>query len=178
MFDTNDTTIVCIDIQEKLVNMLQNGVIVASNCYKLMKTASILNIDTIITEQYPKGLGSTIEKIKSIKNFKTIEKTTFSALQTEEFNKNFKIINNNNIIIFGIETHICVLQSVIDLIKLGYNVFIVEDCCASRNENNHKTALELMKQKGAKVITLEIALFNFLKSSKHPNFKEIQQLIK
>ena len=178
MFTTNDTTIICIDIQEKLVNMLNSGDKIASNSAKLLKAASILNIDAIITEQYPKGLGSTIETIKSIKSFKTIEKTTFSALQTEEFYEEFKKLKNKNVLIFGIETHICLLQSVVDLLRLGYKVFVVEDCSSSRDENNHKVALDLMKQEGAKIITLEIALFNFLKSSKHPNFKEIQQLIK
>ena len=87
-------------------------------------------------------------------------------------------MRNKNVIIFGIETHICLLQSVIDLIKLGYNVFVVADCSSSRSEENHKTALNLMQQNGASIITLEIALFELLKSSKHPNFKEIQQLIK
>ena len=70
------------------------------------------------------------------------------------------------------------LQSVIDLLNEGCEVFVVSDCCQSRTKQNHKTALQLMKQYGAKIITLEIALFNFLKSSKHPNFKEIQNLIK
>ena len=178
MFDTGNTTVICIDVQEKLVNMLSNGTKVALNATKLLKAVSILDVDTIVTEQYPKGLGSTIADIKSIKNFTTIEKTTFSALQTQEFYDVFKKLNNKNIIIFGIESHICVLQSVTELIERGYNVFVVEDCSSSRDENNHKIALELMKQFGAKIITLEIALFNFLKSSKHPNFKEIQQLIK
>lgn len=178
MFDTNDTTVICIDIQEKLVNMLKNGDLTASNSVKLMKTAQILNINTIITEQYPKGLGTTIEAISKIKDFNVVEKTTFSALKTEAFKEEFQKLSNKNILIFGIETHICVLQSVMDLIEAGYNVFCVSDCCASREENNHKTALELMKQYGARVITLEIALFELLKSSKHPNFKEIQQLIK
>ena len=81
MLNINDTTVICIDIQEKLVNMLANSNEIALNCEKIMKAANILNVDTIITEQYPKGLGSTIEPIKSITCFKTIEKTTFSALQ-------------------------------------------------------------------------------------------------
>ena len=80
--------------------------------------------------------------------------------------------------IFGIETHICILQSVIDLLENNYNVFIIENCSSSRDVNNHKIALEVMKQKGAYVITLEIALFNLIKSSKHSKFREIQQLIK
>ena len=83
-----------------------------------------------------------------------------------------------NIVIFGIETHICVYQSVLDLIQKGYRVYVVGDCCASRKKKNHKTALELMKTFGAKITTLEIVLFEFLKSSKHPNFKEVQALIK
>lgn len=178
MFNTQDTSIICIDIQEKLVKMLEQGDKIASNCEKLLKAANTLNISTIITEQYPKGLGSTIEPIKSITSFITVEKTTFSALKTEEFVKTFKNINKKNVIIFGIETHICVLQSVIDLLKENYNVFIISDCCASRNKDNHNTALNLAQQEGARIITLEIALFNFLKSSQHPNFKEIQSLIK
>ena len=178
MFDENNTTVICIDIQEKLVNMLQNSETIEKNTSILMKTANILNLDTIITEQYPKGLGSTIETIKGIKDFTTIEKTTFSVLKTPEFVEKFKSLKNKNILIFGIETHICVLQSVIDILESNYNVFLVSDCCASRDENNHNIALDVMKQKGAYIITLEIALFNLLKSSKHPNFKEIQKFIK
>ena len=133
---------------------------------------------TIITEQYPKGLGSTIPEIKDIKDFLTVEKTTFSAYQTEEFKQKFDKLNNKNVLIFGIETHICVLQTALDLIKKNYNVYILSDCSASREEYNHKTALELFKNKGGNVLSLEIALFDFLKSSRHPNFKEIQGLIK
>ena len=161
-------------MQEKLVNMLSNSSEIANNASKLMKAASILNIDTIVSEQYPKGLGSTIEPISAITSFKTIEKVTFSLLQTQEFNYEVK----KNIVIFGIETHICVYQTVCDLISKGHNVYVVCDCSSSRSELNHKTALELMKQMGAKITTLEIVLFEFLKSSKHPNFKEIQALIK
>ena len=178
MFDCKETAIICIDIQEKLVNMLKNSAEIAQNTTKLMETAAILDIAAIITEQYPKGLGSTIETIKNIKNFKTIEKTTFSAYQTEEFKNEFDKLKVKNVVIFGIETHICVYQTVIDLLEKGYNVYVVNNCSSSRDELNHKTALKLMRQKGAFITTLEIVLFDFLKSSKHPNFKEIQGLIK
>ena len=171
MLNCQNTSLVCIDIQEKLVNMLSNSDFIANNALKLMKAACILNLDTIITEQYPKGLGSTIEPIKAITSFKTIEKTSFSALDVLPKLK-------ENVVIFGIETHICVYQTVIDLLKKGHNVYVVADCCASRSELNYKTSLELMKQMGAKITTLEIVLFEFLKSSKHPNFKEVQALIK
>lgn len=169
MFDINNTTIIAIDIQDKLVNMLSNGAEVKNNAAKLLKAASVLNIDTIITEQYPKGLGSTVDEIKAIKDFKTIEKTDFAAHQKPK---------NKNVIIFGIETHICVLQSALELIEEGYSVYVVADCSSSRSSFNHDTALEIMKQKGATILSLEIALFEFLKSSRHPNFKEVQALIK
>ncbi len=176
MLNTDDTTIICIDIQEKLAKIASGKII--QNTIKLMKASAVLNINTIITEQYPKGLGETIPEIKNIKDFLTVEKTTFSAYQTEEFKQKFDKINNKNVLICGIETHICVLQTALDLIKKNYNVYILSDCSASREEYNHNTALELFKNKGGNIITLEIALFEFLKSSKHPNFKEIQSLIK
>lgn len=174
MLNCENTSVICIDLQEKLVNMLPNSDFVAQNATKIMKAAHILNIDTLITQQYPKGLGSTIEPINAITSFNSLEKTTFSALQTPEFNHELK----KNIVIFGIETHICVYQTVLDLLKEGHNVYVVADCCGSRSELNYKTALDLMKQFGAKITTLEIVLFEFLKSSKHENFKEIQSLIK
>lgn len=176
MLDLSDTQVICIDIQEKLVNMLSEKT-VSINAEKLIKASSILNIPVLITEQYPKGLGSTIKEIKEINNFKTIEKTTFSALKTDEIKKEIKQ-NLKNIILFGIETHICVYQTALDLKKENYEVYIVSDCCASRNTDNHKCSLELMKQEGIKITTLEIVLFELLKSSKHPDFKEIQSLIK
>ena len=182
MFNCENTAIICIDIQEKLVNMLQTNLPlkeqIVKNTQILMNAASVLNIDTIITEQYPKGLGATIDSIKKIKNFKTIEKTTFSALQTKAFEEAFLGLKKENIVIFGIETHICVYQTVIDLLEKKYNVYIPKDCCASRAKINHKTALELLSLHGANITTLEIILFDFLKSSKHKNFKEIQALIK
>ena len=173
MLNIDNTTIICIDIQDKLVNMLNRSEYIKNNVIKLMKTASILDINAIVTEQYPKGLGSTIEEIKAVKKFNTIEKTTFSAIQTESFPE----IKSQNIIIFGIETHICVYQTALDLLNLGKKVYIVADCCASRNEYNHMTALNALGQQGAVIETLEMVLFQFLKSSKHPNFKEIQKLI-
>ena len=174
MLDINNTTILCIDIQNKLADMLKNGNEIKNNAIKLLKAASILNIDTIITEQYPKGLGETIDEIKNIKNFKIIEKTTFSALRSENFPK----IQPDNVVLFGIETHICVYQTALDLLKEGCKVHIISDCSSSRSEANHNCALNALLQQGAIIETLEMVLFQFLKSSKHPNFKEIQALIK
>lgn len=180
MITINNSLITGIDIQQKLVKMLDCGLDIQNNSAKLLKAASILNIKTLLTEQYPKGLGETVDEIKKIAPFKTIEKTTFSACQTKEFQDEINNLDKNikNIIIFGIETHICVYQTALDLLKSGFSVYVVCDCTSSRKELNKNTALELMKQQGIKVTTLEILLFEFLKSSKHEHFKEIQALIK
>ena len=178
MLDIDNSVIICIDIQEKLVNMLQNGESVKNNAVKLLKAADILGINTIITEQYPKGLGATVNEIKNIKDFKTVEKTSFSALRTKEFEREFDKIEQENVILFGIETHICVYQTALDHLDEGFNVYIIADCSSSRSKFNHDTALEMLKNQGVNVVSLEMVLFEFLKTSHHPNFKEIQSLIK
>jgi nicotinamidase-related amidase len=166
-----------IDVQEKLVNMLAKNT-VAKKSEILAKVAKTLNIKTIITEQYPKGLGSTLESIKTNlpQNTIVLEKTSFDATQIEDFEKNIQEVKN--IFVFGIETHICVFQTVISLLGKNFDVYVVKDACASREKEEFKTAINLMEKEGAKIITTEMVVFEMLKSSKHENFKEIQALIK
>ena len=170
-----DSTLLVIDIQEKLVNMLENEE-VKNNAIKIAKACGILELPTVITEQYPKGLGNTIEEIKSaIQNAEYVEKTTFSAYKEEEVQK---LLSQKQVIILGIETHICVLQTAIDLLNAGYEVFVVQDACGSRSEENKQAALRRLIHAGAQIITTEMVLFELLESSKHPRFKEVQALIK
>jgi nicotinamidase-related amidase len=178
MLNIKTSALVIIDVQEKLINATKNvNNYVVQNMAKMSKVAEILNIPTIITEQYPKGLGNTSSEI-SVSNADVIEKASFSALLEPDFAEEIQSLNKKQIIIGGIETHICVLQTVADLISEGYEVYVLKDCCSSRNKMEYNTGLELMKQYGAKISCLEIALFELLKTSKHPNFKEIQNLIK
>ena len=166
-----------IDVQEKLVNMLQKDKC-AKKAEILAKTAKIINIKTILTEQYPKGLGSTIPSVKySVSdNAKFFEKTSFNALQTEGVKE--AIGEVKNVFILGIETHICVYQTALALLAQNYNVFVVKDACASRDTDEFKAGINLMEKEGAKILTTEMVIFELLKSSKHPNFKEIQAFIK
>lgn len=177
MLNIKTSALVIIDIQEKLVKAAGNGDSAANNMAKVAKAASILGIPTIITEQYPKGLGNTVSEIE-INNAEVVEKSSFSALLEPEFAEEIQSLNKKQIVIGGIETHICVLQTVADLISEGYEVYVLKDCCSSRNIFEHNTGLELMKQYGAKLTCTEITLFEWLKTSKQPNFKEIQNLIK
>ena len=180
MLNIEDSLLVIIDIQDRLVGASKYGLEVAQNASKLAKSASILNIPTVVTEQYPQGLGQTVFEVRSALSTETFitEKSSFSAMMQPEFAQKIKDSGKKQIVLCGIETHICVLQTASDLIKEGFEVYIVKDACASRNKKEYKAGLELLKQYGAKVTCVEIALFEWLKTSRHPNFKEIQALIK
>ena len=167
-----------IDIQEKLVNMLSNNE-VKNSSIKIAKACSILQVPSFISEQYPKGLGETISELKeALPSANYIEKTSFSVAHTFA-NKLLDLnINRKQVILLGIETHICVLQTAFDLLNMGYEVFIVKEACGSRNIEDKESALRRLMHAGAQVVTVEMSLFELLKSSKHPNFKEVQSLIK
>ncbi len=175
--NTENSAFLFIDVQEKLTAMLRKDK-AAKKAEILAKTAKILNIKTVLTEQYPQGLGSTIPSVKYClpDSAKTFEKTSFNALETDGVKE--ALGNVKNVFIFGIETHICVLQTALALLQNGYNVFVIKDACASRETDEFKAGINLMEKEGAKIMTTEIVLFELLKTAKHPNFKEVQLLIK
>lgn len=178
MLDIENSVIVIIDIQEKLVNAVGEFSPVG-NATKLAKAASILNIPVIVTEQYPQGLGATVSDVKkNLEKCITLEKTSFSALRTPSFAEELSKTAKKQVVICGIEAHICVYQTICDLLEQDYEVYFVKDASASRNKHEFKTGVDLIKQNGAKVTCTEVVLFEWLKTSKHPNFKEIQALIK
>ncbi len=179
MLNTENSILLVIDIQERLVGMLQKDIIVEKSC-ALANAARVLGLDIIATEQYPKGLGSTIPLLKDAmgERAKYIEKTSFSALNEIGFEDILKATGKKHVIICGIEAHICVYQTAMDLISKGYEVSLVADASASRNKFEFKSGVELMRQKGVNITCVEIVLFELLKSAKNPNFKEVQALIK
>lgn len=180
ILNIDDTVILIIDIQEKLLNAVFNKEIVQKKSEILAKAAQILEIPVIVTEQYPQGLGQTVDCIKSNlpSEVKTFEKTSFNAMCDINLCNELQSLNVKNLVVIGIETHICVHQTVNDLLKKGYSVTIAKDCCGSRQESEYLSALDTMQNNGAQIKTTEMILFEFLKSAKHPNFKEIQMLIK
>lgn len=176
LINENECLVVAIDFQDKLVNMLEKDSCVIK-MDKLLTAASLLKIPVVVTEQYPQGLGKTVATM-DVSTSCVVEKKAFSAMQQDEFKEAIRNSGKKQIIIGGIETHICVHQTVAELIDEGYEVFVVKDACASRKKDEHKAGLEMMKQNGAKITCLEIVLFELLRSSKHPMFKSVQALIK
>ncbi|HIS74923.1 TPA: isochorismatase family protein [Candidatus Galligastranaerophilus intestinavium] len=182
MLNTYDSIVLVIDIQEKLTNMLEDDVCrqITEKSQKLVAAAKTLGLNVIVTEQYPKGLGQTIQGIRDalLENYVPYEKTAFNALLENNLLGNIKGHNKKQVVICGIESHICVLQTALGLLNEGYEVFVVKDICASRKKSEFKCAMELLRQEGAKICTLEMVLFAWLKGAKNPCFKEVQALIK
>ncbi len=178
VLEKDNSLLLIIDIQEKLVRALDKDVIV-KNSEKIVKAANILNIPVVITQQYPKGLGETIPEIKNnLGTSSFIDKTSFNACLEEGFLDLLKLYGKKQIVICGIETHICVHQTAAALINEGYEVYVAKDVCASRRKYEFKQGIDIMQQNGAKISCLEIILFEWLKTAKNPDFKEIQALIK
>jgi len=168
-----------VDVQEKLVSVMPKPHKFIDNIIKLQKAANILQVPITLTEQYPKGLGRTIDKIREITELPTIEKTDFSIVQSGDAIDKY-IKDGMEIIICGIEAHVCVLQTAIEFADdLDIKVYVVKDAISSRNEKDYLTALSrLDKHPNIQIVSCEMVLFEWLRSSEHPEFKTISQLIK
>jgi len=180
LINSENSLVLIIDVQEKLLNAAFNRETLGKKAEIIAKAANVLNIPVVVTEQYPKGLGATIDSVKNAfaDTTQTFEKITFSAFDNENVLSAVKSSGKKQIILFGIETHICVSQTANALIEAGYEVYVVKDACGSRSEDEYRAGLERMKDNGAKPVTCEITLFEWLRGAKHPNFKEVQSLIK
>ena len=180
ILNENNTLVIIIDIQEKLLNAVFNKEIVAKKSSILSKSLATLDIPTIVTEQYPQGLGETIPQIKDSLNDNTsfYIKTHFNALSDEKLIEELKQSKRKNIILAGIETHICVYQTAIALLQEGFDVTVISDCCGSRTMEEYHAGIMTMKEYGAHIKPTEMVLFELLKTARHPKFKEIQALIK
>lgn len=179
MLDVENSLLLVIDIQERLVASLDKDVIV-SKVGKLVDAANILDVPVVLSEQYPKGLGHTVPTISEKLKPETpiVEKCSFSLLREEGFLDKIKAYGKKQIVICGIETHICVHQTAAELMDAGFEVFVAKDACASRNKYEFKQGIEAMHNNGAKISCVEIILFEWLRSAKNPKFKEVQALIK
>lgn len=179
LLDKENSLLLIIDVQEKLVNALDKQIVVTRTA-TLAKAAKILGVPIIATQQYPQGLGETVSEVSQ--NFtpevKIIDKTSFSAAKADGFLNVLKSFNKKQIVICGIETHVCVHQTAANLITEGFEVYVAKDACASRTKYEFKQGIERMQSNGAKISCLEIILFEWLRDAKNPNFKEIQALIK
>ncbi len=179
ILNTENSLLLIIDVQDKLLNAVFNAGTLEKQSEIMAKAASLLGIPVFITEQYPKGLGGTIPAIKNaLSEAFYQEKTAFNAVSDMDFLAALKNSGRKQVLLFGIETHICVHQTASSLIDNGFEVHLVKDACGSRTLDEYINALKYMRDYGVHIKTTEMVLFELLKGAKNPKFKEIQALIK
>ncbi len=177
--DRSQTGLVVVDIQERLLPAIFEKDKLIQTSVRLIKGAAILGIPIFATEQYRKGLGATAPEIASaITGFTPLEKVTFSACGAEGFSDSLKSREVTSVMICGIEAHVCVLQTCLDLLDNGLGVFVVADAISARNPENSRLALQRMHDAGAVIATTEMVLFELLGRARTEEFKQVQALVK
>lgn len=175
----DDAVAVVVDIQERLLPHIFQWEQTLQNCLKLIEGLHVLSVPIVVTQQYTKGLGPTDPSIVNIiSGFSHIEKITFSCCGESVFKEKISSLGKKYIILCGIETHVCVLQTCLDLLEEGYIPVVVEDCVSSRKPNDKAVAIARMRQEGARISTMESILFELTQVSGTETFKNISKLVK
>ena len=176
LLDKENTCVILVDLQEKLTPKVQDAQRVISKCDWILRIAKECNIPILITEQYPKGLGSTLAPLNTaVPHEDVIAKIHFSCWKNEEFKKKLKHIGKKQCVLIGIETHVCILQTALDLKGAGFQVFTVVDAVSTRDPKDHKYGLKRMAANGVELITSEMAVFEWLERADTPLFKNVIQ---
>ena len=166
-----------IDIQEKIIKPIFNTDLITKNIKKLLDAYQILDENIFLSEQNPQKLGTTIPELLPRTEFKKIEKKEFSLALKKEFLNELENKKITNLIVCGIETHICIQQTVLDCLQKGFEVILISDAMSSRNSVDHEIALQRMIQKGAILTTTESIIFELCKTANRKEFKEIRNII-
>ncbi|KXH86947.1 hydrolase [Sporosarcina sp. HYO08] len=179
MFTKDQTVFVLVDVQGKLARIVHDSEAFIDNLGKLINCLRVLDVPIIWLEQYPDGLGPTVEEIsKQLEGLEPIPKMTFSACKTVAFMNALKATERQKILIAGIETHICVYQTAAELKELNYDVQVVEDAVSSRTLANKQLGLEKMKALGIFGTSVEMAIYELLETADAKEFKQILKIIK
>lgn len=178
-YDNKDNTLLLvIDLQEKLMPAIYESDRIIKNSACLLKVFEMYGIKKIATEQYPKGLGQSVDEIKeNLDDEHIFSKTSFDAI-TDEVSSYLKENKITNVILTGAETHICVYQTVRRLLFEGYKVFVVEDAVSSFNKEQKDLGLKSMSDMGASIVNTEMLMFDLASDAKDENFKEISKMVK
>lgn len=168
-----------IDFQERIYPAIHSHEILSKNVPVLVQGMRALGVPAIVTEQYVKGLGPTVPEIAAhLEGIPRIEKSSFSCCDEPRFMMELASSGRDHVVIAGIESHVCVLQTVIDLQHSGYHPVVVEDCISSRKLSDKATALDRMRREGAIITSYEAILFELLRFSGGETFKAISTLVK
>jgi nicotinamidase-related amidase len=182
--DPAGTALLVVDVQEKFRPALPGFQAMVEGCLRLVHTFRLLGLPIVVTEQYPRGLGRTVTELKAALALAgpppvpVFEKTAFSSLGCPGAVEWLRLAGSRSVVVCGIEAHVCVQQSVHDLLQGGYSTHVAVDAVESRRAVDRQTALERMSASGAIPATAELVAFELLRDAKHPRFKEVQALYK
>lgn len=179
MLDKEKSALLIVDIQGVLARTVHESNLLYANWKKLIKAAKLLQIPILVLEQYPQGLGTTIPELQELlADQSPIAKITFNACLNEEFLKKLKETGRQQILVAGIEAHVCVYQTVAGLLAHSYQVYIASDAVSSRTSWNRRMALQRMREMGAVITTTEMALFEIVKIAEGDLFRKFIKIVK
>lgn len=179
MLNTQNTILVIVDIQGKLAQLMHEKDLLFTNVKKLIKGIQVLDIPILWLEQNPQGLGATVPEISELlSDLQPICKMSFSGCGDDHFIQELEALNRKQVLVAGIEAHVCVYQTAADLVDLGYEVQIVTDAVSSRSKINKKIGIQRMAESGVSSTGVETALFELLRIAEGEQFKEILKIVK
>jgi len=183
VLNREDAVVLVVDVQERLVRAIDPDLYATSlaNMRRLVEAAGILGLPILVTEQYPQGLGRTVPDIAQIlegKDHRLVEKVTFSCARDEGFLAALAALGRRQVVMAGMETHVCVYQTAVDLVRSGYSVFVLDDAVSSRFPHHYRSGLAALRDAGAVVYSTETALFQLLKAAATPEFRSVSALVK
>lgn len=179
ILNPENSLLLVIDIQEKFRKVINEFDRIVNNSKKLIKAFNLLKISIIVTEQYAKGLGETVPELKEIlKDHNKIEKINFDCFKNKQFIELLNKKEKKNLIICGIEAHICVTQTVLSALENQFNVYIIADAISSRKKSDYDIAMKRLESEGAKLASTEMIIFQMMEDSKDKNFKDISKIVK
>ncbi len=183
ILNREDAVLIVVDVQERLVPAIHKELYERSvrNFKIAIEAAGTLGVPIVLTEQYPKGLGRTVPEVLQAlegKHYDRIEKVTFSCARDEAFLAAIAKTQRRQVVLIGMETHVCVYQTTVDLINAGYEVFVLDDAVSSRYFHNYQSGIAALRDAGAVVVSTETAVFQLMKVAGTPEFKKISSLLR
>ncbi len=175
---SKDSVLFVVDVQERLLPAMTGGPAAVERLVTLMTAARELGVPVLVSEQYPKGLGPSVPEVLGGTEGPILPKVHFSCLRDPSIREEFEGLKRRQAVVAGIEAHVCVLQTAMDLLEEGYEVFVVADATASRRKASHRTAMTRLCSQGAGVVTTEMVLFEWLEQAGTPEFRTVSKLIR
>ncbi len=179
MLKRESVALVVIDFQEKLVPVIAGAEAAVACTNRLIRFARTLDVPILWTEQYPKGLGATVDAVaQELEGIEVLEKTSFGCMGDLGFRKALEGTGKTQLLVTGIEAHVCVMQTVLAALHEGFEVFVVRDATSSQAEAEHEAGLARMAAAGAEIVTTQMAMFEILREAGTPEFKQEMKLLK